>query len=411
MLRVTFLTGALLLLSHQAGSLRKHLEEPGRGASQSQKSLSSALVSEAVQRLQRVFALGEPPHRALPRRKPPQFMVDLFNAVTTDADGIAKAPGLLQGNVVRSFQDKVHLDQSYFYFNISSVGKNEKILKAELRVFKLKQNSGSGKFSRHHFCRVDVYELLDSGAKPWRGNLIVSRLLPLHLQGWEVFHVTRTVSKWAQDSSSNHGFLIITTLPSRNSLKFNFMSFAKSQDKQDNKKSFLVLFTDDGRRGSSKNIHSSSAEKDHGMKMPSYEDPSFQLLNENNVPSVIEINKSRTIRDVPVYIHGPIMPCKRSPLYVDFEEIGWAGWIISPKGYNAYYCKGACLFPLGQGLGATNHATVQSIVHALKLSSDISTPCCVPNKLHSINLLYFDDEENVVLKKYDDMVAVSCGCH
>ena len=103
--------------------------------------------------------------------------------------------------------------------------------------------------------------------------------------------------------------------------------------------------------------------------------------------------------------------CSRRQMYVDFDEIGWAGWIISPKGYNAYHCKGECPFPLGQSQKPTNHATVQSIVHALKVAKGVSTPCCVPNKLYSISLLYFDDAENVILKQYDDMVAASCGCH
>lgn len=108
---------------------------------------------------------------------------------------------------------------------------------------------------------------------------------------------------------------------------------------------------------------------------------------------------------------GGSMPCQRLPLYVDFEEIGWSGWIVSPRGYNAYHCKGSCPFPLGQNMRPTNHATVQSIINALKLIKGIETPCCVPDKLFSINLLYFDDDENVVLKQYNDMVAGSCGCH
>lgn len=108
---------------------------------------------------------------------------------------------------------------------------------------------------------------------------------------------------------------------------------------------------------------------------------------------------------------GVSQPCQRQPLYVDFEEIGWSGWIVSPRGYNAYHCKGTCSFPLGQNMRPTNHATVQSIINALKLIKGIETPCCVPEKLFSINLLYFDDDENVVLKQYNDMVAGSCGCH
>lgn len=103
--------------------------------------------------------------------------------------------------------------------------------------------------------------------------------------------------------------------------------------------------------------------------------------------------------------------CNRRRMNVDFDEIGWAGWIISPRGYNAYHCKGACPFPLGQSQRPTNHATVQSIVHALRVGKGVSTPCCVPNKLYSISLLYFDESENVILKQYDDMVAASCGCH
>ena len=109
-------------------------------------------------------------------------------------------------------------------------------------------------------------------------------------------------------------------------------------------------------------------------------------------------------------------------MYVDFEKIGWAGWIISPKGYNAYQCRGVCPFPLGQNQHPSNHATVQSIVHALRIgggngleehgsTTPVDTPCCVPNKLYSISLLYFDDDENVILKQYDEMVALNCGCH
>lgn len=108
---------------------------------------------------------------------------------------------------------------------------------------------------------------------------------------------------------------------------------------------------------------------------------------------------------------SPITACHRRELYVDFHAIGWSGWIIHPSGYNAFYCRGSCLFPLGGSLNATNHATVQSIVYTLKLSQDVSTPCCVPDELKSLNLLYFDDKQNVVLKNYEDMVATRCGCH
>ncbi|XP_055346703.1 growth/differentiation factor 10-like [Paramacrobiotus metropolitanus] len=102
--------------------------------------------------------------------------------------------------------------------------------------------------------------------------------------------------------------------------------------------------------------------------------------------------------------------CKRHDLYVSFENIGWSSWIISPKGFKANYCRGSCRFPIGQESKPSNHATIISIVHNLKFDKNVTAPCCVPDKLYSISLLYFDSEQNVILKQYDDMVAQSCAC-
>ena len=102
--------------------------------------------------------------------------------------------------------------------------------------------------------------------------------------------------------------------------------------------------------------------------------------------------------------------CTRLDMFVDFEKIGWSTWIIAPKGYSAYHCKGHCRFPLGQSQRPTNHATVQSIVHKLSLAPDVGKPCCVPTSLLSVPILFYDDNDNIVLKMYEDMVADSCGC-
>uniref|UniRef100_A0A8C3HFQ7 TGF-beta family profile domain-containing protein n=1 Tax=Chrysemys picta bellii TaxID=8478 RepID=A0A8C3HFQ7_CHRPI len=321
------------------------------------------ILAEAMRRLQEVFDIEALPHDVLPHRKPPQFMVDLFNKVA-DSNGITKAPGLLEGNVVRSLEDRDYFDQSYFYFNISSVGRNEQMLKAELRVFKLNKNHVPQKSFWQHFLKVDVYELLDRGSKPQRRNLISSRLLSLYTEGWEVFNVTQTVrtSCWIPKLQGTSRDRTLNSLAPKNA--------------------FLVLFTNNDRQKSSSFLPSST-----GKTMQQIRDTSFFSPK------------------------GQIVPCQLNDLFVDFHEIGWAGWIISPRGYKAFYCKGACLFPLGESLRATNHATVQSIVHTLKLSKDVSTPCCVPDKLSSISIMYFDDSENVVLKNYKDMVATSCGCH
>ncbi|XP_070166075.1 bone morphogenetic protein 4 [Polyergus mexicanus] len=100
--------------------------------------------------------------------------------------------------------------------------------------------------------------------------------------------------------------------------------------------------------------------------------------------------------------------CTRHELYVDFLDIGLSS-IIAPPGYFAYQCKGMCESPLSQDQRPTNHATIQAIVHKVGLVKDVEKPCCVPIKLQSISILFFDSE-NVVLKNYEDMVAERCGC-
>ncbi|NXO87948.1 BMP7 protein, partial [Sitta europaea] len=343
----------------------------------------------ALQRLREVFDIEEQPPDVLPRRKPPQFMVDLFNRVA-DANGITRAPGLLQGDVVRSFEDRVHVDHHHFYFDISAMEKDEQMLKAEFRVFKLKGTHRSRRSGVQHFCKVEVYELLESENRPQKKHLIASRLLSLYAEGWEVFNVTQTVSKWVGNSSSNHGFWITTTHVSNNGMEHDVVAFAKSQGAlQESRNALLVLFTNSNRRRSH----------------------SFKQTLPNLMLHMFLVTPMRPRAAPAAAARGPLTACHRRELYVDFHAIGWSGWIIYPSGYNAFYCRGSCIFPLGESLNATNHAAVQSIVYTLELSRDVSMPCCVPDELKSLNLLYFDDKQNVILKNYKDMVATSCGCH
>ncbi|XP_023674701.1 bone morphogenetic protein 2-like [Paramormyrops kingsleyae] len=349
---------------------------------------SEGVRSEALRRLLEVFGMEDPPH-ARGHVQPPQYMVDLYNTVA-DVDGVTKDPNLLEGNTVRGFFDKLRSEEIKFMFNLSTVSKSEKVLAAELHLFKLRPQSVQT-FSRHHFCQVSVYQLLN-GRKmdsTLDKRLLSSRLMPIHSSGWEVFSITQAVRSWMSDEGSNLGLLVSIRGLGGYQLDPSLVRFASGRSHHQSKQPMLVLFTDDGRRTPTQegtlNDHSGSP-----LPVPSREPRVVRSLDE-------ELPQGA--------------PCQRLPLYVDFEEIGWSSWIVSPRGYNAYHCKGSCPFPLGQNMRPTNHATVQSIINALKLTRGIDTPCCVPDKLFSINLLYFDDDGNVVLKQYDDMVAGSCGCH
>ncbi|XP_047198051.1 anti-dorsalizing morphogenic protein [Hippoglossus stenolepis] len=356
---------------------------------------SEGVRSAAIKRLLEVFGMEDPP-AIHGHKQAPQYMLDLYNTVA-DVDGVTKDPYLLEGNTVRSFFDKLRSEQVEFRFNLSTVARSEKILTAELHLFKLRPQA-SVTFNRHHFCQVSVYQLLDnSKTNHTQGRkLLSSRLIPVHSTGWEVFTITQAVRSWMVDEGSNLGLHVVVQTLGGSQMDMKLIRFASGRSHHQSKQPMLVLFTDDGRR---------SATIEHAGEFLWSVTPSLPHAPMTGPPS-------RSARSLDYSEEeGLSTSCQRQPLYVDFEEIGWSGWIVSPRGYNAYHCKGSCPFPLGQNMRPTNHATVQSIINALKLMKGIDTPCCVPDKLFSINLLYFDDDENVVLKQYNDMVAGSCGCH
>uniref|UniRef100_A0A8C5UFY3 Bone morphogenetic protein 3 n=1 Tax=Malurus cyaneus samueli TaxID=2593467 RepID=A0A8C5UFY3_9PASS len=102
--------------------------------------------------------------------------------------------------------------------------------------------------------------------------------------------------------------------------------------------------------------------------------------------------------------------CARRYLKVDFADIGWSEWIISPKSFDAYYCSGECQFPIPKAMKPSNHATIQSIVRAVGVVPGIPEPCCVPDKMSALSILFLDENKNVVLKVYPNMIVESCAC-
>ncbi|XP_008436146.1 growth/differentiation factor 10 [Poecilia reticulata] len=102
--------------------------------------------------------------------------------------------------------------------------------------------------------------------------------------------------------------------------------------------------------------------------------------------------------------------CSRRYLRVDFADIGWSEWVLAPKSFDAYYCAGTCGFPIPKLAHPSNHATIQSIVRAVGIVPGIPEPCCVPDKMNSLSVLFLDPDRNMVLKVYPGMSVDTCGC-
>lgn len=102
--------------------------------------------------------------------------------------------------------------------------------------------------------------------------------------------------------------------------------------------------------------------------------------------------------------------CSRRSLRVDFADIGWSEWVLAPRAFDAYYCAGTCGFPMPKLMRPSNHATIQSIVRAVGIMPGVPEPCCVPERMSSLAVLYQEEAGNLVLKIYPAMSVETCSC-
>uniref|UniRef100_G3UNR8 TGF-beta family profile domain-containing protein n=1 Tax=Loxodonta africana TaxID=9785 RepID=G3UNR8_LOXAF len=316
---------------------------------------------------------------------PPGFMLDFFQRVA-DPNGITKDPDILIGNM-----EKAHRNHSHFFFNVSSVGKQEKVLRAELHVFKL-QHSHSGVLNRSHHPRVEMHKVLSSTVESKRGSLLSTSLV------WTLALRCSQVASWIQGRDLARSFLVLTTKNVGELLTYGYDGIDRRRNGKDNRNSLLVIYT--------KNQDKDPPTLQGLLPLPTVHSPQGSTLH---IPSLktsatksYQVGRDRTLRPV---------GCQRYPPYVDFQTTGWSNWVTSPPSCQVNYCKGQCLCPLGHRSNASNYASFLSFLCHVRVNPNISRPSCVPNQLTSINLLYFNEQEVVVLRQYTDMTVDSCGCH
>lgn len=104
--------------------------------------------------------------------------------------------------------------------------------------------------------------------------------------------------------------------------------------------------------------------------------------------------------------------CCRQQFYIDFRLIGWNDWIIAPTGYYGNYCEGSCPAYLAgvPGSASSFHTAVVNQYRMRGLNPGPVNSCCIPTKLSSMSMLYFDDEYNIVKRDVPNMIVEECGC-
>ncbi|XP_058507917.1 inhibin beta B chain [Solea solea] len=104
--------------------------------------------------------------------------------------------------------------------------------------------------------------------------------------------------------------------------------------------------------------------------------------------------------------------CCRQQFYIDFRLIGWNDWIIAPAGYYGNYCEGSCpAYMAGvPGSDSSFHTAVVNQYRMRGMSPGSVNSCCIPTKLSTMSMLYFDDEYNIVKRDVPNMIVEECGC-
>lgn len=246
-------------------------------------------------------------------------------------------------------------------------------------------NKGQGKDDeKRYYQRILVKDIIQIGVKGKTDTitrLIDSKEIDVRQDANVSLDVFPAVERWLKVPGSNHGLLvIIKTYNNETPVKHVRLRRSINDDEEQwlSRQPYLFTYTDDG-----KNKHRKGEE--------------LARLRPKRASG-----KQRDRKRQPE-------PCKRHSMNVDFAEVGWSDWIVAPPGYEAYYCRGECNFPIPAHLNTTNHAIVQTMVHSVN-PSQVPKPCCVPTQLSSISMLYLDDNNKVVLKNYNEMVVTACGC-
>ncbi|RVE58953.1 hypothetical protein OJAV_G00199230 [Oryzias javanicus] len=364
------------------------------------------------------------PHRPRPHllsqgkyNSAPLFMLDLYNTIssedksqildrypsmrTTQSPPLAtyqETAFLNDADMVMSFVNLAEYDREFspqrrhhkeFKFNLSQIPEGEAVTAAEFRLYK---ECVSGAFRNETFL-LKVYQVVKE--HPNREAdlfLLESRVLWAAEEGWLEFDITATSNLWVMSPVHNLGLQVSIETSSGQSIGCKEAGLV-GRDGALEKQPFMVAFF------KVSEVHIRSARSTGGKRRQQNRNRSTQPQDASRGSSLPDYNSS-----------DQKTACRKHELYVSFRELGWQDWIIAPDGYAANYCDGECSFPLNAHMNATNHAIVQTLVHLMN-PENVPKPCCAPTKLHAISVLYFDDNSNVILKKYKNMVVRACGCH
>uniref|UniRef100_A0A3Q3X2M0 TGF-beta family profile domain-containing protein n=1 Tax=Mola mola TaxID=94237 RepID=A0A3Q3X2M0_MOLML len=345
----------------------------------------------------------------------PQYLLDLYlfhqqqYHLVEDPSFSFPSQHIQQANTVRSFHHTDDHERVHISFNISSIPEDERVLSAELRLLR----SGRTSFSSS-VPKLNIY--LSEHQDDPEPTLLETRLFttgPNHYGArgsWEAFSLNTELLHKALTAGGTLGFLLEVRPENSTKHKEGHLRVRRSVGQDEHswaqERPLLVTYSHDGRgdplvKHSRKNP--TGGQRSRGRKWSKDREAKSRAVSWNNSGRV-KRNGGRAAKLKRLSRNK----CRRHPLYVDFNDVGWHKWIIAPSGYDAFFCLGECRFPLADHMNSSSHAMVQTLVNSV--NGAVPRACCVPTALSPIALLYLDPQDRVVLKNYQDMVVEGCGC-
>lgn len=317
----------------------------------------------------------------------------------------------------------LHANHQGYVFNLTALPSSEHVLAADLRI--LRQATGREaaiqKYGTDY--RVSIYGKPENYSASF--SLYESPIWKLlnsfsfdirHREDkWNVLSVKRAVELWQQKTQTVQLLLRVESLKSGELVPPEDVGFSREGRPRDKQALLVVFLAHENTKTSKENKRTSNAtlqksadlRKEERTKNSSDSSPRVRRGASGQGDKTASRKarqgsrpKRRRRREL----------CRRKPLYVDFKQLGWSNWVIAPDGYNAYFCEGLCEFPIQEHYKPTNHAVVQTIMNSV---NPVLAPkaCCIPNKLNAISILYVDSNDNLIYKKYEEMVVERCGCN
>ncbi|GLV40035.1 uncharacterized protein CBL_10932 [Carabus blaptoides fortunei] len=258
---------------------------------------------------------------------PPQFMSDLYQAVTDLESGITIRNYPHGSSEVSSILETNPNVPGLFHFDVSGM-KYEVLMDAELHVYRIGIDA-SASINNQPYYLLRVYQVMPTNKHSLSLNPDVHQLLNVHYvsafgTGWQVFKVKRAVEAWKNGTNPNLGLLVTATTILNEPVEIRF---SRKHEYVDKFQPTLILFTNS---------------MSHGKNITDYNESINTTRTQMNRPDSLQVSSTKQ--------------CNISSLYIDFKKLGWSEFIVSPVGFEAYQCLGECDWPTAAEYNSTNHA-------------------------------------------------------